>query len=302
MFLVIIIIFFILCLLYFSLILTLPSLTTLNTGNKSCHRFIGRAGLDRDGGLTNSRHHVLVGEGVELSPDPATDTQTAQSSGGEHGGISHAVLGDLTQASVHVATDLGERGVGKHHRQLEAATRTAGGDGHGGFNALAEHQHITRVFARQVAGDRQTCGHFPGQVFATMHGEIGVTAQKGVFEFLGEKPFAALFFEGPLDALVAGGDDFQQLDFDTERSAQVRGNLHEFLALADTAVFDVLLPPYSDAAGRPCHYYAPARGGAGGEGAGEGAGALVDLEEVPWPDSLVVDSAPYRGPKCGPGA
>ena len=58
-----------------------------------------------------------------------------------------------------------------------------------------------------------------------MHGEIGVTAQKGVFEFLGEKPFAALFFEGPLDALVAGGDDFQQLDFDAERSAQVRGNL-----------------------------------------------------------------------------
>ena len=58
-----------------------------------------------------------------------------------------------------------------------------------------------------------------------MHSKIGFTAQKCVFEFLGKKPFPALFFERPLDALIAGGDDFQQLDFDSERSTQVRGNL-----------------------------------------------------------------------------
>jgi len=50
----------------------------------------------------------------------------------------------------------------------------------------------------------------------------------------------------------------------------VRGNLHEFLALDDTAIFDVLLPPYSDRAGRSCRYYAAEPEGAGG----------VDLVEV----------------------
>ena len=58
-----------------------------------------------------------------------------------------------------------------------------------------------------------------------MDGEIGITAQKGFFEFLGEKALASLFFEGPLGALVAGGDNLEQLHLDAERGAQVRGDL-----------------------------------------------------------------------------
>ena len=36
---------------------------------------------------------------------------------------------------------------------------------------------------------------------------------------------------------------------------QVKGNIHQFDALQDTAIFDVLSPPYDDLAGRSCHYY-----------------------------------------------
>ena len=35
----------------------------------------------------------------------------------------------------------------------------------------------------------------------------------------------------------------------------VKGNIHQFDALQDTAIFDVLSPPYDDLAGRSCHYY-----------------------------------------------
>jgi hypothetical protein len=58
-----------------------------------------------------------------------------------------------------------------------------------------------------------------------VHRDIGVAAQERVFEFFGEKPFAALFFERPFHALIAGRDDFQQLDIATERGVQMRGDL-----------------------------------------------------------------------------
>jgi hypothetical protein len=58
-----------------------------------------------------------------------------------------------------------------------------------------------------------------------MHREIGLTAQKSVFKLLGKQPFAPLFFQGPLGALVAGGDNPQQLDLDAQRHAQVSGDL-----------------------------------------------------------------------------
>jgi len=32
-------------------------------------------------------------------------------------------------------------------------------------------------------------------------------------------------------------------------------NVHEFTALAPTALFDVIAPPYDDACGRSCSYY-----------------------------------------------
>ena len=95
------------------------------------------------------------------------------------------------------------------------------------------------------------------------------------------------------------------------------GNIHEFVALEetscwpppphptaargaltaarpiwpqDTAVFDVLTPPYNDFAGRSCHYYSAAAQ----------EDNAVELREVPWPSGLVIASAPYRGPPCGP--
>uniref|UniRef100_A0A7S0LJF8 Cysteine dioxygenase n=1 Tax=Coccolithus braarudii TaxID=221442 RepID=A0A7S0LJF8_9EUKA len=74
----------------------------------------------------------------------------------------------------------------------------------------------------------------------------------------------------------------------------VHGNLHAFRALNDTAVFDVLLPPYNDAAGRSCHYYAEV------DEQRRADGHRVTLEEVSWPPTLKIASMQYEGPRCGP--
>ena len=41
-------------------------------------------------------------------------------------------------------------------------------------------------------------GHVAGEVLRAVHGGVGFAAQQGLFEFAGEKSFAAAFFERPL--------------------------------------------------------------------------------------------------------
>ena len=72
----------------------------------------------------------------------------------------------------------------------------------------------------------------------------------------------------------------------------IHGNIHEFSAIEDVAIFDILLPPYNDRAGRSCHYYSAKQ-------ADQEQGG-IELVEVPWPNDLIVDSMTYRGPKIKP--
>ena len=68
-------------------------------------------------------------------------------------------------------------------------------------------------------------------------------------------------------------------------------------ALQDTAIFDVLLPPYDDRAGRSCHYYAEtAASSRARESSQQPDAEPLELEEVGWPPGLRVVSEPYRGP------
>lgn len=77
------------------------------------------------------------------------------------------------------------------------------------------------------------------------------------------------------------------------RLEPLRGNVHAFEAIEHTAIFDVLTPPYNDAAGRSCHYYEAQE-----ETAASGG---WELHEVGWPPSLRVVNKPYRGPVPVPG-
>ena len=61
--------------------------------------------------------------------------------------------------------------------------------------------------------------------------------------------------------------------------------------LDDTAIFDVLLPPYNDADGRSCHYYQMEH---------EQEGGAAQLVEVGWPPGLRIVNRPYLGLPCGP--
>lgn len=65
-----------------------------------------------------------------------------------------------------------------------------------------------------------------------------------------------------------------------------RGNLHEIVALEDSAFFDVLFPPYNEATGRGCNYYAIR--------SDETSGSLVAMPS--FPHELRMGRQPYAGP------
>ena len=69
------------------------------------------------------------------------------------------------------------------------------------------------------------------------------------------------------------------------------GNIHSFEALSETAVLDLLMPPYDDDLGRDCHYFE-----AVGQQEELADGSIV-LRAAAEPDSLVIRSAPYMGPR-----
>ncbi|KAL3913105.1 MAG: hypothetical protein SGPRY_008100 [Prymnesium sp.] len=68
---------------------------------------------------------------------------------------------------------------------------------------------------------------------------------------------------------------------DTLRLDPCKGNIHRFEALADTAILDVLSPPYDDRAGRSCHYYRVQS---------EEEGGVTELVEIDWPPELRIDA------------
>mmetsp|Transcript_106633 Transcript_106633/g.306765 ORF Transcript_106633/g.306765 Transcript_106633/m.306765 type:complete len:364 (-) Transcript_106633:20-1111(-) len=68
------------------------------------------------------------------------------------------------------------------------------------------------------------------------------------------------------------------------------GNLHEVVALEDSAFFDITAPPYEDDEGRPCNYYVAGRADAHGR-----------YKLKPWDyPGLAAMSIPYRGPPYRP--
>ncbi|KAL9267076.1 Plant cysteine oxidase 3-like protein [Drosera capensis] len=73
------------------------------------------------------------------------------------------------------------------------------------------------------------------------------------------------------------------------------GNLHCFTAVTPCAVFDVLAPPYREAAGRRCTYYIDYP--YSGSGTDDESGAeLAWLKEVREPDDFYMQSGKYKGP------
>jgi hypothetical protein len=95
------------------------------------------------------------------------------------------------------------------------------------------------------------------------------------------------------------------------------GHLHEVTAEADAVLVDVIAPPYSDAAGRPCHYFrrvvpagdgsaavasaaaaavAAGRGGPTAAAAAPAAGRVVWLLGAAAPGDYYTVSRPYSGP------
>lgn len=88
----------------------------------------------------------------------------------------------------------------------------------------------------------------------------------------------------------------------TLRLDPVRGNIHEFVAVEHTAIFDVLTPPYDDRSGRSCHYYEVEAPGTVLDAQPLDAQPLdsVQLREIGWPPSLRVVNRPYRGPQVSP--
>ena len=106
-------------------------------------------------------------------------------------------------------------------------------------------------------------------------------------------------YDMPREPVLMGGSTKLYCDMATEKIVSgetptlqldpVHGNLHKFEALEDTAIFDILTPPYDDGQGRSCHYY---------EASTTPIDGKFELTEImsPPPD-LYIFTAPYDGPR-----
>ncbi|KAI7844684.1 hypothetical protein COHA_001772 [Chlorella ohadii] len=90
-----------------------------------------------------------------------------------------------------------------------------------------------------------------------------------------------------LDATLAAGDQPAVL------FPSAGGNIHEFTALTDCAVLDLMSPPYSTDEGRDCTYYAVV--GEGGQQAAAPPEAGVLLDSFEPPADFVINQGHYRG-------
>lgn len=72
-------------------------------------------------------------------------------------------------------------------------------------------------------------------------------------------------------------------------------NLHQFEALEDCAIFDVLTPPYSAAGGRECSYFRPREP----DGLAKAAGSTLVMECY-YPTTLNMQNIRYTGPRVPP--
>ena len=73
------------------------------------------------------------------------------------------------------------------------------------------------------------------------------------------------------------------------------GNIHQFRAVTDCAVLDLLSPPYSTEDGRDCTYYRPVKTNLTTTAAPGVAAETVVLEECDPPENFVITSEHYNG-------
>jgi plant cysteine oxidase len=76
------------------------------------------------------------------------------------------------------------------------------------------------------------------------------------------------------------------------------GNIHQFKAVTDCAVLDLLSPPYSTEDGRDCTYYRPTVA----TGAASIPGESIVLEECDPPEDFVITSEQYHGLAVNPAS
>jgi len=172
---------------------------------------VGGTRLEGDGALADSRDHFFQREDIEGEAVPGIDAEAREAGAGEEGGIGVAA-GDFPEAGVDVAADFGVCAIRVQEAALGAAAGAAGGDEAGAREALTAHEDIVDGLAREESGEGEGIRIGGGQVFGGVHGEVGAAGEEGIFEFLGKEAFAALFFHGKAALLVAGGDEFEDLE------------------------------------------------------------------------------------------
>ena len=101
-----------------------------------------------------------------------------QSCRGEHSPVGHMLFTDLAEAGVHVATDHGESRRREESGELQPPARAARRNVLRLPGSAAHHQHVARIGAGKIAGDRQARRHFAREVFGAVHREVSFAPQK----------------------------------------------------------------------------------------------------------------------------
>lgn len=95
-------------------------------------------------------------------------------------------------------------------------------------------------------------------------------------------------------AVTVHNRDFTAEDMPISLFPTNGGNIHQFNAVTDCAVLDLLSPPYSTEDGRDCTYYKPINTPSATSTA-SAPGESIELTECDSPENFVITSEKYRG-------
>src|SRR6185312_1059304 len=145
--------------------------------------------LDRERTLA---HHGTHDVGTEGFADDFAPAEPLESRGCEHDGVILASF-DFVDARVDVAADRADVEIRPQPFQLRDASKRTRAD-HGArlqIAQLAADDRVVRFSPLRDGSEREAFGQLSRQVLHAVDREIDAAIENGLFNFLGEKPFAA---------------------------------------------------------------------------------------------------------------
>ena len=140
--------------------------------------------------------------------DAVAPAQALEAGGGQQNRVVLAFV-ELAQARVEIAAHGFHLEIWPELAQLRGAAKRTGADlgAYRQIGQLAAHYGVARIFALRDRGQHEAFGQFGGQVFQTVHGEVGAAIEQRLLDLFGEEALGADLGQRDVGDFVAGGLD-----------------------------------------------------------------------------------------------